>query len=283
MTNSATQPVKGEPRKGERLRENSMAIIAFASNGRVNEALERYFYMLGTGGFPSQEALYQLARALYRASNLAGMYALHDTLLLYYKVNLPSKRQLRSMMYMYTMMITLIGRKNNILPKDMEKIRKLCGEMETLNIKTTIVLYNNLIKLFVTMKDYGGAYALYEELLRKNMKPTHYTYSILMLASAQQRDLEKIVQLMDAMEEHQVLPDRAIVSILVDVLSNIREFDSAMELTERAYTLMESTEMGAKFRNHLRMSITKKRHNFTLKKHKRYMLKKAKKRTLRDI
>ncbi|KAL0081431.1 hypothetical protein F4703DRAFT_1866775 [Phycomyces blakesleeanus] len=276
-------PLKNEPKKGELLRESSAAIISFASQGRVDEALARYFHLLGSGGFPSQEALYQLSRALYRASNLAGMYALHDTLLLYYKSKLPSKRQLRSMLYMYTMLINLIGRKTKITPNDMERIKELCGEMESLNIKSTVVLYNTLIKMFVTMKDWTGAYAIYDELLRKNLRPTHYTYSILMQASAQQRDLEKISELMDAMEEHQVLPDRAIVSILVGVLCNIREFDSALELSEQAFNLMQSTEMGAKFWNHLKVSIVSKKHNFTLKKRKRYMLKKAKKRALKDL
>ncbi|KAI8090360.1 hypothetical protein BDF21DRAFT_411089, partial [Thamnidium elegans] len=234
--------------------EPSIAIYKLSLLGRSNEALAIYLKLLEEEGFPSREALYQLTRALYKSNNLVGMYAVHDTLISYYRQNPPSKRSARAMIYMYTMLINLIV--NNTRPIDMRTITHLCKEINQFYNGTNIVLYNTLIKTLLSQGRLESAQAMLQEVY-KNTKPTVTTYGILIKDASRRKDIPRLMGYLDEMNENNVPADYAIVSILITTLCDLRGFDKAIEMVETLHKI--SNLVPPKFRVQLLSSIQHKR------------------------
>lgn len=231
--------------------EPSIAIYKLSLLGRSNEALAIYLKLLEEEGFPSREALYQLTRGLYKSNNLVGMYAVHDTLISYYRQNPPSKRSARAMIYMYTMLINLIV--NNTRPVDMRTITHLCKEInQFFYTGTNIVMYNTLIKTLLSQGRVEIAQAMLQEVY-KNTKPTVITYGILIKDASRRKDIPRLMGYLDEMNEHDVAADYAIVSILVTTLCDSRGFDKAINMVETLHRI--SNLVPPKFRAQLLGSI----------------------------
>lgn len=241
--------------------EPSIAIHKLSSQGRPTEALSIYLKLLSEGGFPSREALYQLTRALYKSDNLLGMYAIHDTLISYYNHNLPSKRNSRAMIYMYTMLINLITKSTK--PVDMNTILNLCKEMKQFNEKSTdsIVLYNTLLKTLLQQNQVLQAQALLHELKRQNIQPTIITFGILMKDASRRKDIESMMNYLDEIEQQpNISPDYAIVSILITTLCDAHEFDRAKDMVEKLHKTVKADDLvGAKYRQQLLKTIDQRR------------------------
>ncbi|KAG0181667.1 hypothetical protein DFQ28_005882 [Apophysomyces sp. BC1034] len=228
----------------------SRNITDLASNGRVDDALDSYLALFQDGAFPTKEALYQLTRSLYRSSHLKGLYAVHHTLLAYYRFHPPSERRLRAMIYMYTMMIDLLTRQQR---NPTEAIQKLCKEMAGFGLRGNVVFYNVLIKSFIARRDEEGVRAMFDE-LQKHMQPTLQTYSMLMRASAQRQDLDHVLELLDDMDRRHTVPDRVIIGILVQTLCVLNQFDAASKFVIEIDEI-NSTLLGPKYRRQLLESI----------------------------
>ncbi|KAI9274101.1 hypothetical protein EDC94DRAFT_119886 [Helicostylum pulchrum] len=233
--------------------EPSIAIYKLSLLGRSNEALAIYLKLLEEEGFPSREALYQLTRALYKSNNLVGMYAVHDTLISYYRQNPPSKRSARAMIYMYTMLINLIV--NNTRPVDMRTITHLCKEINQFYTGTNIVMYNTLIKTLLRQGRLESAQAMLQEVY-KNTKPTVVTYGILIKDASRRKDIPRLMAYLDEMNQNDVPADYAIVSILVTTLCDLRGFDKAIDMVETLHRI--SDLVPPKFRVQLLSSIQHK-------------------------
>lgn len=249
--------------------EPSIAITKLASQGRPSEALTVYLQLIRDGEFPSQESLYQLTRSMYRASDLGGMFTIHDTLLSYYSHHpKPSNRSTRSIMYMYTMLINLIAK--NTRPVDMSSIRSLCKEMTQFSSKANIVLYNTLIKTLLEQRQVDQAHAMYKELKVQQLQPTIKTFGILMKDASRRRDIVRLMGYLDEIEKHpSIKMDYAIVSIVVTTLCHMQEFEKAINLVEKINTTTRDELTSPKYRQQLLKLIEIRRHSSEQKKKKK--------------
>lgn len=274
-TNEATTTKKyANIHVNSRPAEPSIAINKLAAQGRSVEALNIYLKLLAEGGFPSREALYQLVRGLYKSHNLAGMYAVHDTLLSHFTTNkhqqqpITSKRSARSMIYMYTMLINLICKTTR--PVNMTTIFQLCKEMTWFlpAEKANIVLYNTLIKTLLEQGQHSRAQELLKDLKEKEIQPTIITFGILIKDASRRKDVTSIMKYLDEMENTRIPPDYAIVSILVTTLCDLQEFDRAKDMVEKLYKSRSGPEtlVGTNFRHQLLKSIDIKRKKFNRNK-----------------
>ncbi|KAF1802015.1 hypothetical protein V8B55DRAFT_1476190 [Mucor lusitanicus] len=248
--------------------EPSIAITKLASQGRPNEALAVYLQLIQDGGFPSRESLYQLTRALYKSSNLQGMYAIHDTLISYYSVHPPSNKSARSMTYMYTMLISLIARHK---PVNFDTIRALCKEMSQFTATSNIVLYNTLIKTLLDNNQVTQAHALFKDLLcNTTLNPTISTYTILMKDALKRRDYDRILDYLQDIQSKEIIMNYAVVSIVTDALCDIEEFDKAIHVVNAIHHPRKKDELSSpRYRLQLLKSIEARQAMAQLKKKKR--------------
>ncbi|KAL9560154.1 hypothetical protein PS6_000361 [Mucor atramentarius] len=248
--------------------EPSIAITKLATQGRPNEALAVYLQLIQDGGFPSRESLYQLTRALYKSSNLQGMYAIHDTLISYYSIHPASNKSARSMIYMYTMLINLIAKHK---PVNFETIRFLCKEMSQFTTTSNVVLYNTLIKTLLDNDQVTQAHALFKDLLCNNtLNPTIITYTILMKDASKRKDYNRILEYLQDIQSREIIMNYAVVSIVTDTLCDINEFDKAIQVVNAIHHPKKRDELSSpKYRLQLLKSIETKQAMANIKKKKR--------------
>ncbi|CEP14632.1 hypothetical protein [Parasitella parasitica] len=222
--------------------EPSIAITKLARQGRTNEALAVYLQLIQEGGFPSRESLYQLTRALYKSSNLQGMVAIRDTLIAHYSNSNSissisvsstsslaprpaSKREARSMIYTYTMLINLMAKHKLV---NLETIRLLCKEMSQFTTKTSIVLYNTLIKTLLETNQPSQAHAIFEDLLiSTTLSPTISTYTILMKDASVRKQYGRLLNYLNDMQSRDI-------TITYALGCARRECDTSSKETRRA-------------------------------------------------
>lgn len=248
--------------------EPSIAITKLASQGRPNEALAIYLQLIQDGGFPSRESLYQLTRALYKSSNLQGMYAIHDTLISYYSIHPASNRSARSMIYMYTMLINLIAKNK---PVNFDTIRILCKEMTQFTTTINTVLYNTLIKTLLDNNQVTQAHTLFKDLISNTtLNPTIITYTIMMKDASKRKDYDRILEYLNDIQSKNIIMNYAVVSIVVDTLCDVNEFDKAIEVVNAIHHPKKKDELSSpKYRIQLLKSIESKQNMANLKKKKR--------------
>ncbi|KAI8645013.1 hypothetical protein BD408DRAFT_412493 [Parasitella parasitica] len=240
--------------------EPSIAIRKLAAQGRPNEALAVYLQLIQEGGFPSRESLYQLTRALYKSSNLQGMYAIHDTLISYYSIRPASNKDARSMIYTYTMLINLIAKHK---PVDWNAIRSLCQEMTLFTPKSNIVLYNTLIKTLLDNNQTSQAHTLFRSLLNNRaLSPTIFTYTILMKDASKRKQHGRVLDYLKDVQSRNIIMNYAVVSIVVDTLCDIKEFERAMQVVNAIHHPKKRDELSSpKYRLHLLKRIEANRNN----------------------
>lgn len=249
--------------------EPSIAITKLSSQGRPSEALSIYLKLLQDGKFPSQESLYQLTRAMYRASDMVGMFTIHDTLLSYYsKQPKISNRSSRSLKYMYTMLINLIA--SSTKPVDMAVICSLCKEMTLFTSINNIVLYNVLIKTLLQQKRVEQAHALYDDLISNQIQPSIMTFAIFLKDASTRKDMPRFMKYLDELEKYDnVYIDYSIVSIVVTTLCDLQAFDKAVDLVEKLQLEVKRDEMiTPKYRN-LLLNVIESRRKLSDQKKKR--------------
>ncbi|KAI7906213.1 uncharacterized protein BX663DRAFT_499274 [Cokeromyces recurvatus] len=241
--------------------EPSIAITKLAARGRLADALSVYLKLLKDGGFPSRESLYQLTLAMYQNSNLTGMYIIHQTLTSYYKQNpiMLSKRNARSMTYMYTMLINLISKHSRSV--NMDIIQQLCKEMPQFTNNVTLPLYNTLIKILLKKNYEQEAWKLVEELRRQNIGPNIVTYNIFMKHAYKRKNWERFIQLLDEINQDEKLEIDCITThIVVDTLCSMHAFDKAFDIVEKLFCPTVKDKFNSlEFRLDLINQIEKKR------------------------
>lgn len=233
----------------------SLAMIHYAKQKNPDQCLRHYLHLLQSQGtLPSHEALHQLARVLYIKRHVTGFSILHDTLQAYYTLNPLSGRQARNLTYIYTMFINLIIRQRRCKPtharsslKESERqeqpnrssisqktatVIQLCQEMRQLGLPGSPVLYNSLLKYCVIKNDTDSAWSLYSELVLR-CTPTKHTYSILLDLARRQKDNERVLQVLDSMAQVGVIPDRVMVSTVMLILCDQRQYSAAMDLLDQ--------------------------------------------------
>ncbi|KAI8364555.1 hypothetical protein BD560DRAFT_402706 [Blakeslea trispora] len=212
--------------------EPSIAILKYAQQGRLNEALSTYYQLFSEGSFPSRESFYQLTLSLYRCSDLQGMLTIHDTLLAYLRRHRRvSNANKRTLLYVNTMLINLIAK--NTQPIDIQRIMSLCKELVRYQQKTQspIVLYNTLIKVMLQRKQVDYAHALLDDIAQHNLQPTLQTYGLLLKDAAKQKDIPRLLSYLKQIDQHPDLYiDYATVSIVVGALCQLRSFDHAVKI-----------------------------------------------------
>ncbi|KAI8331694.1 hypothetical protein BC941DRAFT_456043 [Chlamydoabsidia padenii] len=121
---------------------------------------------------------------------------------------------------------------HTILAKKTTTVIQLCQEMDRLGIPGTPPLYNSLLQFCVTKKDTGLAWSLYDELVAR-CTPTKYTYSILLDLARQQQDNGRVLQIVDSMAQGGVVPDRAMVSTVMLILCDQRQYNAAADFLDQ--------------------------------------------------
>lgn len=94
----------------------------------------------------------------------------------------------------------------------------------------TIVIYNNLIKGFLKMKDYANAIKVFEELLASNMKLQIITFTSIVPAYVHTGQQEKALELLDIMKTYNIEPDMIFYTSLISVLCSSGDLKSAKDL-----------------------------------------------------
>jgi pentatricopeptide repeat protein len=107
-------------------------------------------------------------------------------------------------------------------------IIQLCQEMRQLGLTAKPAFYNSLLKFCVMKKDVDLAWNFYHE-LASACKPTRYTFSILLDLTRQQKDTSATLLVLDAMDQHGVLPDRAMASTVMLTLCDQHQYTEAAE------------------------------------------------------
>ncbi|KAI8059394.1 uncharacterized protein B0P05DRAFT_558442 [Gilbertella persicaria] len=228
---------------------------------------------------PSRESLYQLTRSLYKSSHLHGLYAIHDTLLSRLHHQKPSKRSNRSkrtLLYLNTMLINLMG--SYTRPVDMVRIKALCKELNQFQCsnQSPIVLYNTLIKIMLQQQQTASAHALLDDLYARHLQPTMQTYGILMKDAAMRKDKSRLLSYLDQIDKNPDLGiDYATVSIVVGALCRCRAFDRAVHVVKALHLPRTKDEISSpKYTQHLLEWIEKR---------KQYSQKKNRKKKKKDI
>lgn len=218
---------------GARRRQCSEKIAELSKTGKTLEALRTFLDSINTY-FPSQEATYQLAHALYRENNLIGLKLVHDTLTLHYRHKPPSNRQARSMVYLSSMLIQLIIRQTK--PHyDMKSITSICSTMAKLHCPATVVLYNIFLKLLFDKGEEQHARAMFEDLIKHKTQPNRQTYGVILDYYARRKRLGDMLHWLQDMEQRQIQPDAAIVTILVLGYCRSGLFDMAEKFVQDVY------------------------------------------------
>ncbi|KAI9308889.1 hypothetical protein BJ944DRAFT_259434 [Cunninghamella echinulata] len=286
-------------KKERRDASTSIAMIYYAKQGNADLCLQYYLkYLQAHGKLPSQEALHQLIRVLYLKNHLSGLFTFHDTLIAYYKLHPPSRRQVNQLGYMYTMLINCLiranhqyytkvhnnmnNKNNNENKKKLKKnhhsstsklssllkdkatifkiIIKLCQEMQQFKITKTTVLYNTLIHWRVQQNDPELAYAIYQE-LKSHCTPTNYTYTTLLHLTRQQKDYHQMLQLLKEMERVEITPDRSMVSVISLTLCDQHDYTNAkLFLDELCYYAPHL--LGANYKSILLKSLYNHYHQY---------------------
>ncbi|KAI7866809.1 hypothetical protein BDF14DRAFT_1743338 [Spinellus fusiger] len=128
-------------------------------------------------------------------------------------------------------------------------------DIDELQLNSNTVLYNILLKVFLNKGDYANMQMMFQNLLDKKMKPNLHTYSMMLQSAVQQRHYEKVLELLDDMEGYDLIPDRAILSIVINAMCKVRQFDGANNLIHKAFLTMNGNNMGVKFRDLLLKKI----------------------------
>ncbi|SAM05191.1 hypothetical protein [Absidia glauca] len=256
-TTTSAPDINESPKRqhsNQRDASTSIAMIHYAKQGDPDQCLRQYLHLLQSQGtLPSHDALHQLARVLYIKRHVTGFSILHDTLLAYYTLNPLSGRQARNLTYIYTMFINLIIRQRQSKPTPARSspeepqqqqtdrssisqktatVIQLCQEMRQLSLPGSPVLYNSLLKYCVTKNDAESAWSLHNELVLR-CTPTKHTYSILLGLARQQKDNERVLQILDSMAQVGVVPDRVMVSTVILILCDQRQYSAAMNLLDQ--------------------------------------------------
>ncbi|KAI8994544.1 hypothetical protein BDB01DRAFT_773122 [Pilobolus umbonatus] len=236
----------------------SLAIKNLATQGRAKDALSCYLKLIEEGGYPSQEAIYQLIRILNGTSDLYGMFAVHDTLISYYKIHPPSVRTLKLLRYAYTMLINMIA--NHTAPTDIDTILKLCREMAILNVSESVVLYNTLIKAYLRDGHISKAEQIYDEMIKQKLTPSTVTFIILLHDASRRKDIPRLLSYMDQMDRYSIPVDYGIVSIITSTLCDLRQYQLAAQLVNKINLEMNIHELiSNRYRQQLIEYIEKRR------------------------
>jgi hypothetical protein len=118
------------------------------------------------------------------------------------------------------------------ISKKTATVIQLCQEMRQLSLPGSPVLYNSLLKYCVTKNDAESAWSLHNELVLR-CTPTKHTYSILLGLARQQKDNERVLQILDSMAQMGVVPDRVMVSTVILILCDQRQYSAAMNLLDQ--------------------------------------------------
>ncbi|KAI9262055.1 hypothetical protein BY458DRAFT_515311 [Sporodiniella umbellata] len=210
--------------------EPCISIIKLAQQGRSRDALLMYFKIIEQEKVPSREALYQLAKALYKTNNLVGMHALHNTLAQVHSICPPSDRARRSLTYIHIMFINLIARTT----RDIDAILKVCDMISDRNKRGNTIIYNVLIKVFLEKGEAKKASKIYEELKREG-SPSIATFHIWIREAQKKRDFKAVMYYLDEMKLFSITPDRKMVYQIVSALCNASQFLVAKDLVERLH------------------------------------------------
>ncbi|KAI8969349.1 hypothetical protein BDF20DRAFT_894634 [Mycotypha africana] len=242
----------------------SIAINKLSRQGRSKEALSLFIELIQKSNgreFPSHEALYSLAHALYKSQDLHSLLLIHDTLLQRF-FPLPSdgheqqqhlhhskshhfndtdlqqlhnfllkrqsvccsKKEAKATLYIYTMIFNLLAQKTN---PPLYLIRTLCYELSLLPInEPTTPYYNTLIDLLLQYHHRKQAFAVYHELIKRS-KPSIVTYTILMNDAAKRGQHGKVIEYLDQIEKYHLKLDYGITSVVVKSLCQTGEFTLA--------------------------------------------------------
>lgn len=224
----------------------NVSISELLLKGRAADALYRYMRLVQYHKrMPPHETLYQLCHGLYRAHNLTGLYAVHDTLLLYYKERPMSRRRRRIMLYLNTMIINLVSKsssrqlshRHQIADPPMRIIEQLCREMTDLKLTPTkhVAVFNSILNMLVQHGQVDNAWILFDHMRQDDINPSARTYSIMLKAIARTKDLDAADQLLEDMHQRGIATDQAIVGGLVTALCRRNAYATAQRLVDQMY------------------------------------------------
>ncbi|KAJ8663514.1 hypothetical protein O0I10_000756 [Lichtheimia ornata] len=224
----------------------NVSISELLLKGRAADALYRYMRLVQYHKrMPPHETLYQLCHGLYRSHNLRGLYAVHDTLLLYYKERPMSRRRRRIMLYLNTMIINLVSKsssrqlshRHQIAEPPTRIIEQLCREMTDLKLTPTkhVAVFNSILNMLVQHGQVDNAWILFDHMRQDDINPSARTYSIMLKTVAQTKDLHAADQLLEDMHQRGIATDQAIVGGLVTALCRRNAFTTAQRLVDQMY------------------------------------------------
>ena len=248
----------------------NVSISELLHKGRAADALYRYMRLVQYyKRMPTHETLYQLCHALYRTHNLTGLYAVHDTLLLYYKERPMSRRRRRIMLYLNTMIINLVSKssarqlthRHQIADPPIHIVEQLCREITDLKLTTTkhVAVYNSILNMLAQHGQVDNAWMLFDHMRQNDIGPTARTYSIMLKAIARTKDFHAADHLLDDMHQRGIVTDQAIVGGLVTALCRRNAFIAAQRLVDQMhyYSNGDARLMSTETRARLLAYITK--------------------------
>ncbi|CDS09770.1 hypothetical protein LRAMOSA02447 [Lichtheimia ramosa] len=224
----------------------NVSISELLAKGRAVDALPRYMRLVQHHKrMPTHETLYRLCHGLYQKSNLKGLYAVHDTLLFYYKERPMSQRRRRIILYLNTMIINLISKSSSrqlsqhhqMADPPMRIIEQLCREISDLKLSTTkhVAVYNSILDMLARHHQVDNAWMLFDHMRQNDIGPTAHTYSIMLKTIAQTKDLQAADQLLEDMHQRGIATDQVIVGGLVTALCRHNAFATAQRLVDQIY------------------------------------------------
>ncbi|KAK9091867.1 hypothetical protein Syun_026778 [Stephania yunnanensis] len=105
-----------------------------------------------------------------------------------------------------------------------------------LKLNREAILYNVVLKVFRKSRDYLGVVEVFDEMLKRGVKPDNVTFSTVISCARACSLPEKAVEWFERMPEFGCSPDNVTYSAMIDVYGRAGNVDMALRLYDRART-----------------------------------------------